>query len=420
MRTKKWLAGALSVLMLSLALAGCGSAKSPTSEPQNQGGTQQGSSTNTPAKTPVELTVWSHLTSPEVQEVQKVADEWAAKTGNKVTVLEDQTGFQEFAAAATAGQGPDIMYGLPHDNLGPFWKAGLLEPVPDGVIDESNYEKVTLDAVSYEGKKFAVPISYEAVALFYNKALVSEPPTEWDEFLALAQEKGFMYKIKDFYFTYGFIAGNGGYVFKDKGNGNLDPTDVGFASEGGIAGLQLLSDFVNKYKLMPSDVDDNMAKAEFQAGNIAFYLSGSWDVKGFEDAGVDFGIAPMPKMPNGQPFSPFVGVQAAFVNADSKHKAEAWDLIKYLQENVPERLLAVGNRIPAQKSMASALQTNPYLAGFAESAKVGHPMPNIPEMASVWAPAASMIELVVMQQATPEQAAQQAVQAINEAVAAQR
>ncbi|MBP2018559.1 arabinogalactan oligomer/maltooligosaccharide transport system substrate-binding protein [Symbiobacterium terraclitae] len=420
MRTKKWLAGALSVLMLSLALAGCGSAKSPTSEPQNQGGTQQGSSTNTPAKTPVELTVWSHLTSPEVQEVQKVADEWAAKTGNKVTVLEDQTGFQEYAAAATAGQGPDIMYGLPHDNLGPFWKAGLLEPVPDGVIDESNYEKVTLDAVSYEGKKFAVPISYEAVALFYNKALVSEPPTEWDEFLALAQEKGFMYKIKDFYFTYGFIAGNGGYVFKDKGNGNLDPTDVGFASEGGIAGLQLLSDFVNKYKLMPSDVDDNMAKAEFQAGNVAFYLSGSWDVKGFEDAGVDFGIAPMPKMPNGQPFSPFVGVQAAFVNADSKHKAEAWDLIKYLQENVPERLLAVGNRIPAQKSMASALQTNPYLAGFAESAKVGHPMPNIPEMASVWAPAASMIELVVMQQATPEQAAQQAVQAINEAVAAQR
>lgn len=420
MRTKKWLAGALSVLMLSLALAGCGSAKSPTSEPQNQGGTQQGSSTNTPAKNPVELTVWSHLTSPEVQEVQKVADEWAAKTGNKVTVLEDQTGFQEFAAAATAGQGPDIMYGLPHDNLGPFWKAGLLEPVPDGVIDDSNYEKVTLDAVSYEGKKFAVPISYEAVALFYNKALVSEPPTEWDEFLALAQEKGFMYKIKDFYFTYGFIAGNGGYVFKDKGSGNLDPTDVGFASEGGIAGLQLLSDFVNKYKLMPSDVDDNMAKAEFQAGNIAFYLSGSWDVKGFEDAGVDFGIAPMPKMPNGQPFSPFVGVQAAFVNADSKHKAEAWDLIKYLQENVPERLLAVGNRIPAQKSMASALQTNPYLAGFAESAKVGHPMPNIPEMASVWAPAASMIELVVMQQATPEQAAQQAVQAINEAVAAQR
>lgn len=421
MRTKKWLAGTLAVLMLSLALAGCGSS-SQSPEPQNQGGTQQGSSTNTtpaPAKTPVELTVWSHLTSPEVQEVQKVADEWAAKTGNKVTVLEDQTGFQEYAAAATAGQGPDIMYGLPHDNLGPFWKAGLLEPVPDGVIDESNYEKVTLDAVSYEGKKFAVPISYEAVALFYNKALVSQPPTEWADFLAQAQEKGFMYKIKDFYFTYGFIAGNGGYVFKDKGNGNLDPTDVGFASEGGIAGLQLLSDFVNKYNLMPSDVDDNMAKAEFQAGNIAFYLSGSWDVKGFADAGVDFGIAPMPKMPNGQPFTPFVGVQAAFVNADSKHKAEAWDLIKYLQENVPEKLLAVGNRIPAQKSMASALQTNPYLAGFAESAKLGTPMPNIPEMASVWTPAASMIELVVMQQATPEQAAQQAVQAINEAVAAQ-
>ena len=353
-------------------------------------------------------------------EVQKVADEWAAQTGNKVTVLEDQTGFQEFAAAATAGQGPDIMYGLPHDNLGPFWKAGLLEAVPDGVIDESNYEKVTLDAVSYEGQKYAVPISYEAVALFYNKALVDEPPATWDEFLALAREKGFMYKIKDFYFSYGFIAGSGGYVFKDRGGGDLDPTDVGFATAGGVAGLTLLSDFVNTYNLMPSDVDDNMAKAEFQANQIAFYLSGSWDVKGFEDAGVSFGIAPMPTMPSGEPFRPFVGVQTAFVSADSRHKAEAWDLIKYLQENVPEKLLAVGNRIPAQKSLSSVLQTNPYLAGFAASAQNGHPMPNIPEMASVWSPAASMIELVVMQQATPEQAAEQAVEAINEAVAAQR
>ncbi|MEW8979650.1 MAG: maltose ABC transporter substrate-binding protein [Symbiobacterium sp.] len=420
MRTRKWLAGALTVLMLSFALAGCGSSSS-SQQTQNQGGSQQQQeqpTQSTPSKEPVELTVWSHLTTPEVEVVQQVADEWAAKTGNKVTVLEDQTGFQEYAAAATAGQGPDIMYGLPHDNLGPFWKAGLLEPVPDGVINDSDYEQVTINAVSFEGQKFAVPISYEAVALFYNKALVSEPPTEWDDFLALAQEKGFMYKVKDFYFTYGFIAGSGGYVFKDKGGGNLDPNDVGLASEGAIAGLQLLSDFVNKYHLMPSDVDDNMAKAEFQANNIAFYLSGSWDVKGFEDAGVDFGIAPMPKMPSGQPFTPFVGVQCAFVSADSKHKEEAWDLVKYLQENVPDKLVSVGNRIPAQKSMASALESNKYLPGFAESAKNGHPMPNIPEMSAVWTPAANMIDLVVTQQATPEQAAQQAVQAINEAVAA--
>lgn len=416
MRSKKWLLGTLA-LLLTLALAACGSS-SQSQQPRNESGNQQQSAGS--GGTPVELVVWSHLTTPEVMEVQKVADEWAAQTGNKVTVLEDQTGFQEFAAAATAGQGPDIMYGLPHDNLGPFWKAGLLEAVPDGVIDESNYEKVTLDAVSYEGQKYAVPISYEAVALFYNKALVDEPPATWDEFLALAREKGFMYKIKDFYFSYGFIAGSGGYVFKDRGGGDLDPTDVGFATAGGVAGLTLLSDFVNTYNLMPSDVDDNMAKAEFQANQIAFYLSGSWDVKGFEDAGVSFGIAPMPTMPSGEPFRPFVGVQTAFVSADSRHKAEAWDLIKYLQENVPEKLLAVGNRIPAQKSLSSVLQTNPYLAGFAASAQNGHPMPNIPEMASVWSPAASMIELVVMQQATPEQAAQQAVEAINEAVAAQR
>jgi arabinogalactan oligomer/maltooligosaccharide transport system substrate-binding protein len=367
----------------------------------------------------VELNVWSHLTVDEVAEVDRIAQEWAQQTGNKVTVLHDQSGFQEYAAAATAGQGPDIMYGLAHDTLGAFWKAGLLEAVPDGVISDGDYEAVTLDAVSFEGQKFAVPISYEAVALFYNKSRVSEAPKTWSDFIAQAKEKGFMYKVKDFYFTYGFIAGSGGYVFKDQGGGNLDPKDVGLASEGAVKGLTLVSDFVNTHKLMPNDVDDNMAKAEFQANNIAFYISGSWDVKGFRDAGVDFGIAPMPTMENGQPFTPFVGVQSAFVNADSKHKAEAWELVKYLQENAPDDLLRVGNRIPAQKTKAQALAADPLLSGFAESAKHGHPMPNIPAMATVWGPAGQMIELAVMQQSTPAEAAKGAVQAISEAVAAQ-
>ena len=34
-------------------------------------------------------------------------------------------------------QGPDIMFGLAHDNLGTFQKAGLLAEVPEGIINDS-------------------------------------------------------------------------------------------------------------------------------------------------------------------------------------------------------------------------------------------------------------------------------------------
>jgi arabinogalactan oligomer/maltooligosaccharide transport system substrate-binding protein len=408
MNGKKWIAGAMATSVLAAALAGCGTAKEtpkdPTTPPQKQAAT--------------ELSVWTHLTPPEAEQLTKASLEWTKKTGTKVKILVDQSDFQAYAAAASAGKGPDLMYGLAHDNLGTFQKAGLLDPVPDGLINDADFEKLTIDAVSYDGKKFALPISYEAIAMFYNKALVKEVPKTWAEFATVATAKGFKYNLKDFYMSYGFIAGSGGYVFKDKGNGALDPKDVGLNNDGAKAGLQLLSDFINTNKWMPNDIDENMGKAEFQAGKIAFYLSGPWDAKGFADAKLDFGVTTVPTLPNGKPFTPFVGVQAAFVNASSKYKAEAWDLIKYLNDNAAEALLKTGNRIPAQKKFADKVKADAVLAGFSASALNGTPMPNIPAMSTVWVPAKDAINLTVMKQATPDQAASNAVKAINEAVAA--
>ncbi|HWI65593.1 MAG TPA: maltose ABC transporter substrate-binding protein [Symbiobacteriaceae bacterium] len=411
---RKWIAGMAAASILVLALAGCGGKteeKKPAAEPAAQA----------PKKEPVSLVVWSHLTEPEVAEVNKIAQEWAAKTGNKVEVLADQTGFQEYAAAAQAGKGPDIMYGLPHDNLGTFQKAGMLEAVPTGVIDTAAYEKVAIDAVSYDGKMFAVPVSMEAIGLFYNKALVKDAPKTWDEFIKGAKEKGFSYDVKNFYFSYGFIGGMGGYVFKNTGGG-LDPKDVGFATAGGKDGLKLIDSLVNTDKLMPIDINGDMAKAKFVGGKSAFYLSGPWDIQAMKDAKIDFGVAPMPTLANGKPFTPFVGVQSAFVGANGKHKTEAWDLMKYLQEKTPMPLFKIGNRFPVQKAVKenAEVKANAALAGFGASAANGVPMPNIPAMSTVWDPAGKMIDLVLTKKADVDKATADAVKAINDAVAAQK
>ncbi|HLN64941.1 MAG TPA: maltose ABC transporter substrate-binding protein [Symbiobacteriaceae bacterium] len=410
---RKWIASIAAASVVMAALAGCGGAKQePT--PATPG---------TPAapKGGASLVIWSHLTEPEVAEVNKLAQEWATSTGNKVEVLADQTGFQEFSAAASAGKGPDIMYGLPHDNLGTFQKAGFLEPVPAGVINNADYEKVSLDAVSYDGKLYAVPVSMEAVGLLYNKKMVPNAPKTWDEFVKAAQDKGFVYDIKNFYFSYGFIGGMGGYVFKAN-NGALDPKDVGLGNEGAQKALALMDDFVNKYKLMPLDINGDMAKATFVGGKAGMYISGPWDIKAATDAGIDLGVAPMPTLPNGKPFTPFVGVQAAFVSSGSKNKAAAFDLVKYLNEKTPMPLFKTGNRFPVQTKVAQSadVKANVALTGFGASAANGVPMPNIPAMSTVWEPAGKMIDLFLSKQVDAKKAGADAVKAINDAVAAMK
>jgi arabinogalactan oligomer / maltooligosaccharide transport system substrate-binding protein len=409
---RKSIASVIAASVVMAALAGCGGAAKPE---QPQGGT------TTAPKGGASLVVWSHLTEPEVAEVNKIAQEWATATGNKVEVLPDQTGFQEFASAASAGAGPDIMYGLAHDNLGTFQKAGLLEPVPAGVITNADYEKVSIDAVSYDGKMFAVPVSMEALGLLYNKGMVPTAPKTWDEFITAAQAKGFVYDVKNFYHAHGFIGGMGGYVFKNVGGG-LDPKDVGFDNEGTKAALGIMNDLVNKYKFMPLDINGDMAKATFVGGKAGMYISGPWDIQAAKDAGIDLGVAPMPTLPNGKPFTPFVGVQAAFVNSGSKNKEAAWDLMKTLQEKSPLPLFKTGNRFPVQTKVAQSaeVKANALLTAFGASAANGVPMPNIPAMSTVWEPAGKMIDLYLTGQVDVNRATADAEKAISDAVAAMK
>ena len=380
----KVLSSVLTALLLTTALAGCSSSKSSSSS----------ASTATP-KEPKNIVVWSHLQQPEVDALDKVAQEWAKKTGNTVKVQLDKSDFQAFLQAANSSKGPDIMYGIAHDNMGTFQKANLLAPVPSGVIDPAKYVDTSIKAVSYDGKMYGVPMSIETYALFYNTDKVTTVPTTVDDLIAQAQKVGFQYDVNNFYFSYAFLAANGGYVFKDKGNGALDPSDVGLGNDGAVKGLQTIQDLVVKYKFMTADIKGDKAGAAFKDGKTGFYISGPWDVDGFTKAGTKFAVAPLPGMPS------FVGVQAAFVNAKSKNQTEAWDLMKYIQEN-NSTVIKAGNRIPALSSELDKpeYKDNKITAAFVAQAKNGQPMPNIPEMQAVWTPGANNLSLLTFNKAT--------------------
>ncbi|MGE5673037.1 MAG: hypothetical protein ACM3XM_04000, partial [Mycobacterium leprae] len=98
---KKWAAIAATATIAASVLAGCGG-NSSTPAP---------ASTDTAKKAaPVSITVWSHFGDDEAKVLDQVAQDWAKKTGNTVTVVTDKGDMNAFPQVAASGKGPDVMF----------------------------------------------------------------------------------------------------------------------------------------------------------------------------------------------------------------------------------------------------------------------------------------------------------------------
>ncbi|MDT8717085.1 maltose ABC transporter substrate-binding protein [Clostridium sp. 19966] len=379
-------------------------------------------SNGTSGKTGKTLTVWSHFNQSEVTEIDKLAQEWAKKTGNKVKVLVDNSDFQAFKTAAQSSKGPDVMFGIAHDNLATFQQAGLLDEVPSGVLDESKYaNKQVLDALTWDGKKYGFPIAMETYALFYNKDKVKEAPKTTDELIDMAKQNGgFQYDINNFYYSYAWISGEGGYVFK-KTNGSYDKNDTGLGSASAVKAYDFIQSLTQKDKFMNGDIKGDDAKASFINKKTAFYISGAWDVEAIQKAGINFGVANLPTI-DGNTAKPFMGVQAGFVNAKSKSKTEAWDLVKYLIENSAEPLIKTGHRIPVLTDAlnSDAAKNDVTVSAFSAQTKDAEIMPNISAMAAIWTPVGNNLQLLTQGKQTPQQTADNIAKQVKEGIAQQK
>ncbi|MFH0969828.1 MAG: extracellular solute-binding protein [Patescibacteria group bacterium] len=90
--------------------------------------------------------------------------------------------------ALASGQGPDIFW--IHNTWGPSFK-DKVEPVPDFLLGEKEFRDNFVDVVAQDflmdGKIYALPLSVDSLALYYNKDIfnsqgITSPPKTWEEF----------------------------------------------------------------------------------------------------------------------------------------------------------------------------------------------------------------------------------------------
>jgi arabinogalactan oligomer/maltooligosaccharide transport system substrate-binding protein len=418
-------------LSASLVLAACGGAEEE--EVQEETGTDGAGEElvdyEVVPEEGAELLLWSDGDE-QLEWTELMAEKFEEEYGVPVQV--EEVG-QEDAPERLATDGPQGLAGdvfaSTHDRIGRAISAGLVLENFWPEEYEEEFMEAAITATSFDDMLYGYPSGIETYALYYNTDLVEEAPETMDELFDIAndltqgKQYGFMMEPENLYFTYAFLGGYGGYVFGDEGT---NPNDIGLNNEGAVKGTEEVLVRMRD-ELLPGmaneDITYDVRTALFEGGDLAFDINGPWAVRGYEDAGVNFSVAPLPVLNNGENPTSFSGTRAFYVNAYTEYPEAASLLAQFItnEENLLEAYEITG-ALPPRKALTEheTIQSNEISVGFLEQASHAVPMPNIPEMPLVWDPMGAAFAEIWNRDADVQKSLDKAVKTIEQAVQEQQ
>ncbi|MEE3118310.1 MAG: maltose/maltodextrin ABC transporter substrate-binding protein MalE [Pseudomonadota bacterium] len=330
--------------------------------------------------------------------LQQVGDWFTEETGIPVEVAHPDNATDKFQQSAATGNGPDIFIWA-HDRFGEWAQSGIISEIkPSGQVIDAHYG-FTWDAVTVDGKKYGYPMAVESIGLIYNKDLLPEPPTAFEDIPAvhrkLAEDgkRAILWDYNNTYFTWPMLAAAGGYIFGEAEDGSVNVKDTGVNTEGAIKGAQALTRLIEE-GVMPRGADYSAMESSFNKGETAMMISGPWAWGNLEKSGINFGVTTLPTVA-GEPSKTMVGVMAATLNAASPNKDLAVEFLENYALSV-KGLKMVNADVPlgavANKAYMEELAENPHIKATFDNAQLGEPMPNVPAMGAFWSAMAPALQ----------------------------
>ncbi|MYL32280.1 extracellular solute-binding protein [Pontibacillus yanchengensis] len=432
---KKWLGLFLALGLIVGLMAACG----PNEESSGNGGDSgessgegdsqstegEGSSEEQPK--PDKLIVWEDQDKGEALEA--AAKKFTDETGIEIEYVEyNITKMQEnMALDGSTEKAPDVVT-MSHDGVGPSVAKGYIKPieVSDDVLNK--YTQSSVDALTYQDKLYGLPKAVETTVFIYNKDKMEEPPESMDEMYEMsktAKEEGnygFLATWDNFYFSHGIFHGFGANVFGES------PSEIGLNSEAGVEAINYIDKWYEEGLFPEGLLSKNAASVVdrlFTDGDAIAVQNGPWAFQNYTDKGVNYGVAPMPDLPNGEPQGTFMGVKGWFVTSFSQQKGKdywAEEFVKVVsnEENAKERYDMTGE-IPPLKALVEDeewVSNNPGAAAVMEQSKNAVAMPVIPEMAEVWDPMKTAVQSVATDKTDAQKALDDAVNVIKQQIEA--
>lgn len=280
----------------------------------------------------------------------------------------------EFMVAGKEGLGPTLILGT--DNwISDLADAGLIRPLSPDLVVLDLFNQRNLALTQYHDQQFGIPLALAPRALYYNKSLVSAPPTTLDELLQEADAGRSVAFVPRFTQAYWGIQAFGEGLFDDQAYFTL--------SESGFT--EWLS-WLNEAQNAPGvilNVDDPSLLSLFASGQVAYYVAGpeaQAQISSLMDDENSFemGVAPLPGLPEA-PAGPLLPAEIImfYTYASDDEMAIASELAAFLvnqQQSI--RFLRELDRVPANPNVRVDSRVYPTVYGFAQQGRTAVVIPN--------------------------------------------
>lgn len=320
---------------------------------------------------------------------------------------------------------PDLFI-FAHDKVGVFAEMGILAPVTDLVSEEalSDYLDMTLQAATYKGNIYQLPIYFETLLFMYNRRYMQdeEVPATTEELYTYMQNNtgrgryGFVEQHSTAYYSAAWIHGFGGALISENGEALLESAEV-------KAALAYHLKFV---ELMPGETEYATVNTLFVEGKADATIGGPWMVPSARAAGIDLGIAPMPTVDEtGLPLSPYSGVQGVYVlthAANNKTAAVKKVLEALCDPSVGINLATASGCAPANVKCYEdeTVANDEMVQAMRQTAEIATPMPNLPEMDVMWTVAGNLLTEINLSGEDVDKAAAEAQKKAEELIEAMK
>jgi len=365
----------------------------------------------------VHIVIWHQMRPDEREVLQSQLDEFRRlhpEVEVEAIYKETEELRSGYIIAAYAHQGPDLVYG-PSDAVGLYAAVDVIQPM------ESLFDSSYLASFNPRGLVWSNGHLYQLadklgnhLMLVYNKKLVTTPPRTTDEMIAMGQRLtkktaqgevyGLVWNYTEPFFFIPFLTGFGGWVMDSAGNPTLDTPAM-------VQALQFIHDLRDRYGIVPKECSYEVADALFKDGRAGMIINGDWSWAGYGKAGIDYGVAVLPKVSQTGLYSaPMISAKgySINVNVDRKKMPYVVELLRFLMEpSVQLKTTKALLTFPTRMELYSDpfIQNNNVLRASMKEIEIGKPMPIVPEMRAIWDALRPNYQSVLNNTKSPEQAA---------------
>jgi multiple sugar transport system substrate-binding protein len=159
------------------------------------------------------------------------------------------------------------------------------------------------------------------------------------------------------------MQGNGGGVISDNGKKSL------LGSAASIKTIKTWTDLLRDQHIGPTDLAGAASDALFEAGKVAFNITGPWASAGYAQAGIDFGVVDVPAGTVRQAATLNADDFAVNAKATSAQTAAAYAFMKYYDSTKSQLIYSLQSGVPPILTSVTAAQlaSNPTAVTFSNA-----------------------------------------------------